>query len=259
MNKKSKELGLKDSQFVTPHGLDSNGHYTNAYELGLMTNYLLRNVKLKEIVNTKRYVVKINEYTKELSNTNELLGYLNGVYGVKTGFTNGANRCLVTAVKRGELDLICVVLGADTKKDRTKDSINLIEYVYKNYKLENIEEIINNNFKEWNSINEKRIIIDKGVNLNPELELDIIKYTKYPLQKEDINKLEFQFSNIEYREAPINRSEIFGTMKVKLENEEIFSINIINKKEIEKRNVYDYFINVLVNFPLYLQSNNIIE
>lgn len=58
-----------------------------------------------------------------------------GIYGIKTGFTNGANRCLVTACKRGNMDIICVVLGADTKNFRTKDSIKLIEYVLKNMNL----------------------------------------------------------------------------------------------------------------------------
>ena len=62
----------------------------------------------------------------ENPNTNELLGTLNGVYGIKTGFTNGANRCLVTACKREDLDIICVVLGADTKNFRTKDSIKIL-------------------------------------------------------------------------------------------------------------------------------------
>ena len=68
-----------------------------------------------------------------ISNTNELLGNLEGVYGVKTGFTNNAGRCLVTSVKRGDMDLIIVVLGADTRKDRAKDSMKLIEYAYKKF------------------------------------------------------------------------------------------------------------------------------
>ncbi len=60
-----------------------------------------------------------------MSNTNELLGVLDGVYGVKTGFTNGANRCLVTACKRNDMDLICIVLGCDTKSLEVKIVQNL--------------------------------------------------------------------------------------------------------------------------------------
>ena len=119
MNKKAEELGLKNTHFVTPHGLDQEEHYTTAYELAILADYGLNIDKFKEIVGTKSYTVTINGYSKTLNNTNELLGNLNGVYGVKTGFTNGANRCLVTSIKRDNLDVICVVLGADTKNYRT--------------------------------------------------------------------------------------------------------------------------------------------
>ena len=95
MNQKASELGLYNTHFETPHGLDSDGHYTTAYELALLSNYALKNETFKKIVSTKNYSITINGFPKELSNTNELLGNLEGVYGIKTGFTNGANRCLV--------------------------------------------------------------------------------------------------------------------------------------------------------------------
>ena len=96
---------------------------------------------------------------RQINNTNELLGNVEGVYGVKTGFTNNAGRCLVTSVKRGDMDLIVVVLGADTRKDRAKDSMKLIEYAFKKYRVINVEEIINKEFELWKQINENRIII----------------------------------------------------------------------------------------------------
>ena len=126
MNAKAKELGLKNTHFAVPHGLDNEEHYTTALELAKITDYALKIEKFRNIVATKEYNVTINGYNKVISNTNELLGSLDGVYGVKTGFTNGAGRCLVTSCKRGELDIITIVLGADTKKIRTTDSINLI-------------------------------------------------------------------------------------------------------------------------------------
>lgn len=110
MNNKAKELGLNNTHFESPHGLDSDGHYTTAYELALLSDYALKNPTFLQIVGTKNYTITINGYPKTLSNTNELLGALNGVYGIKTGFTNGANRCLVTACKRDDMDIICVVL-----------------------------------------------------------------------------------------------------------------------------------------------------
>ena len=121
MNQKASDLGLNNTHFETPHGLDSDEHYTTAYELALLSNYALNNKIFAQIVGTKEYTITINGYPKQLSNTNELLGNLDGVYGIKTGFTNGANRCLVTACKRNNMDIICVVLGADTKNFRTQD------------------------------------------------------------------------------------------------------------------------------------------
>lgn len=254
MNEKAKELGLKSSNFVTPHGLDEESHYTTAYELAQMTNYALNMPLFAQIVKTEAHSVRINEYSKELRNTNELLGYLDGVYGVKTGFTNGANRCLVSSIKRGNLDLICIVLGADTKKDRTRDSISLIEYTYKNYKLEKIEDIINDNFNNWKNINEKRIVIDKGVYSSPELVLENIPYKEYPLKNGDTNRLEFKFSNTEFREAPISKNEVFGKMDVELDGKILFSINVINKKEIEKKKVNNYFFQIFTTIPTYISQ-----
>lgn len=94
MNKKAEELGLESTHFVNPHGLDINvdGHYTTAYELAIMSDYALGIEKFAEIVRTKTYTVTINGNPKTISNTNELLGYLEGVNGVKTGFTNKARK-----------------------------------------------------------------------------------------------------------------------------------------------------------------------
>ena len=147
MNSKAQEIGLENTNFVTPHGLDKEGHYTTAYELSLIADYALNIEKFSEVVKTKKYTVYINGYSKVIGNSNELLGYLNGVNGIKTGFTNGAGRCLVTSVERDGFNIITVVLGADTKKFRTKDSINLIEYVYSKYELVNLEELINEKFQ----------------------------------------------------------------------------------------------------------------
>lgn len=120
MNNKAEELQLQNTHFVTPHGLDQDEHYTTAFELAKITDYALNIEKFKKIVNTKTATIHINGYEKQIANTNELLGNLNGVDGVKTGFTNNAGRCLVTSTTRNDHQIICVVLGADTKKIRTR-------------------------------------------------------------------------------------------------------------------------------------------
>ena len=149
MNAKAKELGLNNTAFKTPHGLDKEGHFTTAYELAILSDYALKNETFSKIVGTKSATIFINGNPKVIQNTNELLGNLDGVYGIKTGFTNGANRCLVTACKRNNLDIISVVLGADTKKFRTSDSIKIIEYSFKHFEPINISKIINENFEKW--------------------------------------------------------------------------------------------------------------
>ena len=116
MNKKAKLLKLTKTNFVTPHGLDDENHYTTALDLAILSDYALKNEIFSKIVKTKSYTITINNHPKTISNTNELLGNFEGLYGIKTGFTNGANRCLITACKRDSLDFICVVLGCDTKK-----------------------------------------------------------------------------------------------------------------------------------------------
>ena len=172
MNQKAIELGLTSSHFVTPHGLDEKEHYTTALDLARLTNYALKNDVFSQIVNTKNYTIKINNSSKTITNTNELLGNFDGIYGVKTGFTNGANRCIVTACKQNDLDIICVVLGCNTKKDRTTDSINLLNYIFNNYKIINIEDIINNHFESWYLLHKNSFKINKGTTQILNLHLD---------------------------------------------------------------------------------------
>ena len=160
MNEKAIRLNLLNTHFITPHGLDKEEHYTTAYELAIITDYALNNPIFSKIVNTKVANITINDKNRTIANTNELLGNLEGVYGVKTGFTNGAGRCLVTSVKRDNMDIICIVLGADTKNDRTKDSVKLIEYSFKNYETVSLNNKVTEYFENWNNLNNTRINIE---------------------------------------------------------------------------------------------------
>lgn len=245
MNTKAKELGLKNTHFVVPHGLDNEEHYTTAFELAKITNYALKIEKFRNIVATREYNVTINGYNKAISNTNELLGNLDGVYGVKTGFTNGAGRCLVTSCKRGELDIITVVLGADTKKIRTTDSINLINYAYKNYKVVNIENIINQKFEEWKNIKEKSITVNKGVLKNTTIKLGELKYSKMAIKNVNIDNINIEANCLIYLEAPIDVNQKIGTLKVKIGEETIQIIDILIEKPVRKKEIKDYFYQIL--------------
>ena len=112
MNQTALECGAKNSHFVNPHGLDADGHYTTAYDLALITSRALQNKTFAEIVSTKNIKISGGETgTRYLVNKNRLLNSLDGCVGVKTGFTKGAGRCLVSAVKRGNRTAACVVLN----------------------------------------------------------------------------------------------------------------------------------------------------
>lgn len=243
MNEKAIELGLTNTHFVTPHGLDDANHYTTALELAKLTDYAMDNETFAKIVGTKSTTIYINNQSRQINNTNELLGVLNGVVGVKTGFTNNAGRCLVTETKRNNMDIITIVLGADTKKDRTKDSVNLIEYTFSKYKMYNLEEQIIEEFNKWKNINEKRILITKGKQSNPKLALGAIEKAIIPICDDD--KIEYSINVLTEVEAPVEQWNVMGTLTVKLNGEILENIDIVNVNEVQKRDWKDYFKIVL--------------
>lgn len=243
MNEKASELGLTNTHFVTPHGLDDANHYTTALELAKLTDYAMDNETFAKIVGTKSTTIYINNQSRQINNTNELLGVLNGVVGVKTGFTNNAGRCLVTETKRNNMDIITIVLGADTKKDRTKDSVNLIEYTFSKYKMYNLEEQIIEEFNKWKNINEKRILIIKGKTSNPKLALGAIEKATIPICDND--KIEYSINALTEVEAPVEQWNVMGTLTVKLNGEILENIDIVNVNEVQKRDWKDYFKIVL--------------
>ena len=242
MNKKASELGLANTHYESPHGLDSDGHYTTAYELAILTDYALKNETFSKIVGTKNYTVTINGYPKNLSNTNELLGNLNGVYGVKTGFTNGANRCLVTACKRDNMDIICVVLGADTKNFRTQDSIKLIEYAFKNFTYANANEIASNSFQNWKEENLKYLNINKSSSTSFEFEVETCENPILSVKKSDIDNIETFISINSDLEAPILSNTVIGSLTLSLDDKTLISLNIINSKDINRKDI-TYYLN----------------
>lgn len=246
MNEKAIELGLTNTHFVTPHGLDDANHYTTTLELAKLTDYAMDNETFAKIVGTKSTTIYINNQPRQINNTNELLGVLNGVVGVKTGFTNNAGRCLVTETKRNNMDIITIVLGADTKKDRTKDSVNLIEYTFSKYKMYNLEEQIIEEFNKWKNINEKRILIIKGKQSNPKLALGAIEKAIIPICDND--KIEYSINALTEAKAPVEQWNVMGTLTVKLNGKILENIDIVNVNEVQKRDWKDYFKIVLNRF-----------
>lgn len=253
MNAKAKELNLENTHFVTPHGLDNDNHYTTAYELAILTDYALNNQTFSNFVGTKSYTVTINDYPKTINNTNELLGNLDGIYGVKTGFTNGANRCLVTACKRNNLDIICVVLGADTKKFRTQDSIRLIEYTYNTYQMIDVNQIVEENFNNWKKNNLSKIKIDKASLYNNfDLYLKNFNLSYYPVKKQNINSISTEIQCNYNLQAPLSSDTCIGKFEIHFDENTVLNFDIANTIQINKKNCFIYLQDFISNYYKYL-------
>lgn len=127
MNERARKLGLSKTYFVTPSGLEGDGHGSAAADMALLAREALKNRLFREICSQESIKVKFGSppYDRWLKNTNRLLSMYEGVYGVKTGFTDEAGRCLVSACRRDGKDLICVTLNDRNDWD---DHIAIYEY-----------------------------------------------------------------------------------------------------------------------------------
>lgn len=127
MNERAAEIGMTRTCFVTPSGLEGEGHGSSAYDMALLAREALRNPEFAEICSQKKAKVCFGNppYERWLVNTNKLLEMYDGVKGIKTGFTDEAGRCLVSACERDGISLICVTLN---DKDDWNDHIKLYDY-----------------------------------------------------------------------------------------------------------------------------------
>lgn len=127
MNERARKIGLSKTFFVTPSGLEGEGHGSSAFDMAMLAREALRNEIFRSICSQKSIKLEFGAppYERWLKNTNKLLSMYDGVYGVKTGFTDEAGRCLVSACERGGKDLICVTLNDRNDWD---DHIALYDY-----------------------------------------------------------------------------------------------------------------------------------
>ena len=133
MNKKAQEIGMENTHFATASGLDSDDHYSTAYDMALLTSYALNLPLFVEICSAYTKTVSYGnpKYNRTITNHNKLLKSYEGMIGVKTGYTKKSGRCLVTAAQRNGLTLICVTLDDWSDWD---DHKNLLDYGFKTAK-----------------------------------------------------------------------------------------------------------------------------
>lgn len=136
MNEKAKEIGMKNSTFNNPHGLDENGgNLSTAYDMALLTSYAMQNETYRKIVSTKKYTLKTNMNYYSWINKHKLLHAYNYVTGGKTGFTDIAKRTLVTTASKDNVNLVVVTLNDGND---FLDHINLLDEAFNNYTNYNI-------------------------------------------------------------------------------------------------------------------------
>ncbi|MBP5466653.1 MAG: D-alanyl-D-alanine carboxypeptidase, partial [Clostridia bacterium] len=139
MNETAAKIGATNSNFVNPHGLHDDNHYTTAYDLALISCYAVNNPVFKEIVSTQKTVIPFStRNTKRcLINKNKMLKEFEGSTGIKTGYTKKAGRCLVSSCNRGGMELVSVVLNCGPMFERSK---TILQNGFDNYKLYNLAE-----------------------------------------------------------------------------------------------------------------------
>ncbi len=132
MNETAARIGLKDTHFTNPHGLDDEDHYTTAYDLALLACYAMENPVFARIAGTYKVTIPLNgeEGTRVLINHNKLLKSYSGASGVKTGYTKRCGRCLVSAASRDGVSMIAVTLNAP---DDWRDHTAMLDYGFSLY------------------------------------------------------------------------------------------------------------------------------
>ncbi|MBR5192182.1 MAG: D-alanyl-D-alanine carboxypeptidase [Clostridia bacterium] len=220
MNEMAKKIGATNSNFVNPHGLHNENHYTTAYDLALISRYAMKNQVFREIVSTKKISIPFStrDFNRVLINKNKLLNRLDGCIGVKTGFTKKAGRCLVTSCKRNGLELICVVLNCQNMFEHTEYLLLDAFSNYNSYKIFNKNNIID--FLEVKNCKEKCPIYIKSN----------VKLALTEKEKENL-KIVYDFPNI--LEKNYNKDEEIGSIKFFIENNLIFTEKVYTINSVE--------------------------
>ena len=131
MNEKAKELGCKKTHFSNPHGLTAKWHYSTARDMAKIAAYCMKNPDFRNLVNHQKSVIHWHlpsNRTYKSETTNELLGKYDGANGIKTGWTNAAKGCVAASAKRGDVELIAIVMKSKDHATRFADAKKLLDY-----------------------------------------------------------------------------------------------------------------------------------
>lgn len=229
MNEKAKELGLKDTNFENVHGLDSDNHFSSAYDMAFIAKELLNHPKILEYSSIyEDYITHPNGTNTWIVNTNKLLNYYEGLDGLKTGYTTKSGYCITATAKRNNMRLISVVMGEENNKIRNQDTIALLNYGFSNFKIETIlksdADLGKIHIKSGKSEYAKLKLMNDAVDLVNILEQN--KYN-YKITKDKVS-------------APLKVGDKVGTLSIYANDIKIKDYDLTIDRDIKKAGYFDY-------------------
>lgn len=231
MNQKVKELGLKDTVFKNPHGLDEANHYSSAYDMAIIAKELVKYEKIFEFTSIyEDYLRKGTDRELWLVNTNKLVRFNPIVDGLKTGYTKEAGYCLTATAKKNNMRLISVVMGEPDTKTRSSETTSLLDYGFAKYKAETLVT--------------KTTVIDKlKIEKASNKSVDIVPINDYSVITEKTNKIgkityELKLNNIK---LPIKKGDKVGTLIIKEDNKKVTEVDVTIKENLKRANILELY------------------
>ncbi|QAR97340.1 D-alanyl-D-alanine carboxypeptidase DacF [Bacillus subtilis] len=225
MNKKAKELGLKNTSFKNPTGLTEEGHYSSAYDMAIMAKELLKYESITKFTGTYEDYLRENTDKKFwLVNTNRLIKFYPGVDGVKTGYTGEAKYCLTASAKKGNMRAIAVVFGASTPKERNAQVTKMLDFAFSQYETHPL-------YKRNQTV--AKVKVKKGkqkfIELTTSEPISIL--TK---KGEDMNDVKKEIKMKDNINAPIQKGQELGTLVLKKDGEVLAESPVAAKEDMKK-------------------------
>jgi len=243
MNKKAAQIGMKNTHFVNCYGLDTDGHYTTAMDVALMSRELI--TKHNDIFRYSTvWMDSITHVTKKgssefgLSNTNKLIKSYQGITGLKTGSTGLAKYCLSATARRNDMDMIAVIMAAPDTKTRFKEAAALLNYGFAS------SSIYRHNTQE---LSLPMIPLQGGIDTEVKLKAEF-DFSYLCLKGENSDKITFEIITEEVCEAPVTFGQILGTVRYLYEGKEIGTVNLVSAMEYEKASFGDMMLKTLQLF-----------
>ena len=235
MNNKAKELGLENTNFVNPTGLDEDNHYSSAYDLAIIARELIKHKEIFKFSSIYEDYLRQDTPNKFwLVNTNKLVRLYDGADGLKTGFTDNAGYTMAVTAKRGNMRLLAIVLGEEVSKVRNQETEDLLDYGFNLYKV--------------NVIRKKGEVIDtikiKKGNVS---KVDVILAEDATIlsKKSDADKPYKEKIILDKIELPLNKNSKVGTLELYSENSKIGSYDLLIAKDVKKNGILNIFIETL--------------